>query len=374
MKNDKTEQIQTKAPKVTVLMAVYNGERFLREAVKSILNQTFRDFEFLIINDGSTDRTRYILASYDDHRIRIVDNEKNIGLTKSLNRGLAMARGEYVARQDADDRSHPSRLEKQVYFMDKHPDVVLLGTQGRIIDVHGRVIKRSCGHKALSSGAIIFQLLFQNPFTHTSTLFHRKTILERFDGYNERYRYNQDFELWSRVIHECPTANLPDRLVDYRRNPFSITILTPEKSEAFQRNFSMNVAVQRRNICRVLGSDYRWEDWPELWSLVNVPYIFSDRRQTIDPEVLLSTLSSIKQRFCEMYGDAMKDPEIRLIISNVYFGLADYFAPRMPRGALKIYRCGTLLSFFNGVRHLPKFAVKLLRLEFVYRRIAQDEV
>ncbi|MBN2301281.1 MAG: glycosyltransferase family 2 protein, partial [Lentisphaerae bacterium] len=96
-------------PKITVLMAVYNGERYVREAINSILGQTFADFEFLIINDGSTDHSRELISSYHDPRLRLIDNDHNLGLTKSLNRGIAAARGEYLARMDADDVSVPER-------------------------------------------------------------------------------------------------------------------------------------------------------------------------------------------------------------------------------------------------------------------------
>ncbi|HKQ33129.1 MAG TPA: glycosyltransferase family A protein, partial [Thermodesulfobacteriota bacterium] len=115
-------------PKVTVLMTVYNGEKFLNEAIDGILNQTFRDFEFLIINDGSTDGSREIIKSYKDPRINLVDNESNIGLTASLNRGLSLAGGEYIARQDADDISLPERLEKQISILERNPDIALLGS------------------------------------------------------------------------------------------------------------------------------------------------------------------------------------------------------------------------------------------------------
>jgi len=117
-----------KEPKVTVLMPVYNGEKYLNEAIDSILGQTFKDFKFLIINDGSTDGTADILKSYKDSRIKVTNNEKNIGLTKSLNKGLKMAKSEYIARMDADDISLPTRLQKQVEFMDSHPKVGVCGT------------------------------------------------------------------------------------------------------------------------------------------------------------------------------------------------------------------------------------------------------
>jgi len=115
-------------PKISVIMSVYNGEKYLREAIESILNQTFRDFEFIIINDGSTDKTSEILSSYNDPRIVIINNKRNIGLTKSLNKGLKMVKGEYIARQDADDVSLPERLERMVNFLDMNRDVGLLGS------------------------------------------------------------------------------------------------------------------------------------------------------------------------------------------------------------------------------------------------------
>ena len=129
-----------KNPKVTVLMSVYNGEKYLQEAIDSILEQTFKDFEFLIINDGSTDKTGEILESYHDLRIKIINNEKNIGLTKSLNKGLKLARGEYIARQDADDISMPERLEKEVEFLETHQDYAVVGAFAKIINKNSEIL------------------------------------------------------------------------------------------------------------------------------------------------------------------------------------------------------------------------------------------
>jgi glycosyltransferase involved in cell wall biosynthesis len=362
------EDIEPKDPQVTVLMAVYNGERFLSEALESILNQTFSDFEFLIINDGSVDGTRELLLSYADPRIRVVDNEQNIGLTKSLNRGLAMARGEYVARQDADDRSHPGRLEKQIEFLRRHPEVVLLGTQARTIDERGYVYSRLGELKAVSNVAIKLQLLFGNPFVHTSTMFQRKKVVEEFGGYNAEYRYNQDFELWSRIIANCRVANLPNVLVDCRRNPFSVTKFTPEKKEAFEINFRMNVGVQRRNIQLIFGDDPRLQDWPVLWALINVPYLRTDGREKADPELLLDMLACIRERFGEIYRGSLSDSEVRSIMAQVCFAIADYFGPRMAKAALKAYCIGMTESPTSAVRHLPRFILSLARLKPVAKR------
>ncbi|TNE70794.1 glycosyltransferase family 2 protein, partial [bacterium] len=119
------------SPVITCLMSVYNGEEFLREAMDSILDQTYTNFEFLIINDGSTDDTVPIIESYDDPRIRLIHNEVNIGLTKSLNKGIGLAKGEYIARMDADDISLPERFERQIEVL-LNSKIDICGTQGYV--------------------------------------------------------------------------------------------------------------------------------------------------------------------------------------------------------------------------------------------------
>src|SRR6266498_4162605 len=155
-------------PLVTVLMSVYNGERYLSEAIDSIINQTFADFEFVIINDGSTDSSREIINAYRDPRIRLVDNSQNIGLPKSLNLGLALARGEYVARQDADDISHPTRFEKQVEYLDDHGEVVVLGTRVWNMDESGRIYHSPLWDHSCTDVGIRWLCMFESPFTHSS--------------------------------------------------------------------------------------------------------------------------------------------------------------------------------------------------------------
>ena len=142
-------------PIVTVLMSVYNGERYLNEAIDSILAQTFTDFEFLIIDDASTDSTPKILHSYDDPRIRIVTNEENLGLTKSLNKGLALAQGEYIARMDADDISLPERLMMQLNFLIDNKTVPLVGSGAIMIDEDGKSI-----------GKMNLPILAEDNYTH----------------------------------------------------------------------------------------------------------------------------------------------------------------------------------------------------------------
>ena len=204
---------EMKKPKVTVLMSVYNGEKYLREAVDSILAQTFKDFEFIIINDGSTDKTAEILKSYKDARIKIVNNDKNIGLTKSLNKGLKMARGKYIARQDADDISFPKRLETQVRYLEEHKSIIAVGTCINRIDDYGETIGSFIF--PISPIDIRLNLLFGRwVFAHGSIMFCNSTINPI--RYDENVLYAQDYDLWLKLSRKFSMANIKELLYNLR--------------------------------------------------------------------------------------------------------------------------------------------------------------
>lgn len=215
-------------------MCVYNGERYLREAIESILRQTFTDFEFLIIDDGSTDASRSIVLSYDDPRIRLVVNETNIGLTKSLNKGLDLARGEYVARMDADDVSMPERLGRQVDFMDDNPGVWLLGSCSEFIDSTGTTCRRNSSR--LTREELYYRLNFGNVFPHSSVMFRRREVMT-IGGYDESFRRSQDYELWSRISSFGPVDMLKAVLIKWREADGNIS----SASRGSQRNDALRV-------------------------------------------------------------------------------------------------------------------------------------
>lgn len=202
------------SPEVSVLLPVYNGAADVERAVASILAQTYTDFELLIINDGSADNSADVLARFDDPRIRLV-HQDNCGLAATLNRGCVMAKGEFIARQDQDDLSHPTRLEKQVAYMRSNPDCALLGTWAEI-HVGDEPAGRSHEH-ATEHGLICFELLFNNPFVHSSVMFRRDVVLE-IGGYttDPARQPPEDYELWSRIARSYRVANLPEKLLIYR--------------------------------------------------------------------------------------------------------------------------------------------------------------
>ncbi len=209
-------------PKISVIMSVCNGEKYLKGAIESILNQTFRDFEFIIIDDSSTDRTPEILKEYarKNERIKIITNSENIGLTKSLNEAIKQAKGKYIARMDADDISEPERLEKQVQFMENNPEMVLCGTLGWIINKKGEKIKEK--NLKINYNEIKKKLLFNNQFIH-STLFLRKDILNKEGFYDESFEKSQDYDLVLRLASKYQVANLPIYLIRWRVDDKSLS-------------------------------------------------------------------------------------------------------------------------------------------------------
>lgn len=206
--------------RVTVLMPVYNGERFLREAVESVFAQTFTDFELLVVDDGSADETPRILEAIADPRLRVVRNETNRGVGFSLNRGLALATGEYVAQHDADDVSDRMRLACQVAHLDAHPDLALVASWYRKIDEAGRAL----GDRELPTtpAHIAWTLLLFCPFVHSTVIYRRPAVLD-VGGYDASLVYAHDYELWSRLCARYRAACLPLHLLAYRVSRASLT-------------------------------------------------------------------------------------------------------------------------------------------------------
>ncbi|GIV33726.1 MAG: hypothetical protein KatS3mg031_1261 [Chitinophagales bacterium] len=217
--------------KVTVLMPVYNAEKYLHEAIDSILTQTFTDFELLIINDGSTDKSRDIITSFTDRRIRLVDNATNLRLIATLNKGLELAGGELIARMDADDICLPQRLEKQVAFMDQHPEVGLCGTFLRTIGFE----KDYDITFATDHDAIKFRLFFDTHFPHPAAML-RKSVLDRHQlRFDKTFIHAEDFELWNRMAEVCRLAIIPEVLVLKRHHAAQISSVYTETQDKISR-------------------------------------------------------------------------------------------------------------------------------------------
>lgn len=322
-------------PKVSVVMSVYNGEKYLREAIDSILEQAFRDLEFVIVDDGSTDSTWAILASYNDPRIVLLRNEENIGLTRSLNKGLAVARGEYIARMDADDTSLPERLEKQVAYLDAHPGVGLIGTWVEIIGERGE--RLSVLRRPVAPLFVKWSLLFDNCLIH-STVMYRRALVEKLGGYDLLSFYAQDYELWSLMSFETQIAVLPEILVRWRSHSAGISAQKLTRQKAFASEISA------RTIRRLLKNDdidaETIENMRALWSKRYKPI----HRQSLEQvKIGIEQLLSI---FCEQHlsstvmSDVNRDSigrELdrlkRYALSQIYF-----------HTAIRYYRSGDMVA------------------------------
>ena len=218
---------QTGSPRVTVLMPVYNGEKYLVEAVDSILGQTYKDFEFLIINDGSTDKTVEIVQSYNDPRIRLVNNDENLQLAAALHRGLQLTGSEYIARMDCDDISFPERLSAQVDYLDNHPDVGALGSGFQIIDGDGKKIGAPVRFPS-EHGFLRWSLPFYSPIAHPTVLMRRPLLIEAGGYLSEvisgREKYSgEDYDLWRRLSKITRLANLRRPMIYLRKHGKNVT-------------------------------------------------------------------------------------------------------------------------------------------------------
>jgi glycosyltransferase involved in cell wall biosynthesis len=222
---------------VTVLMPVYNGQSYLEQAVESILRQTFKEFEFLIIDDGSTDKTPEILHSYSDERIRIIRQE-NQGVAAALRLGIDKAKGQYIARMDADDESLPPRLEIQKRFLDQNPEAVLGYGLHDLMNEQGDIIQNRQG-VGFSNGVTKWLLIWMNVFTHPSVIIRTKALRENQINYRLETNGAEDFDLWNRLSFCGDFLFIPEVLLKYRIHPNSVN--RRDLGERQFRSFSLVV-------------------------------------------------------------------------------------------------------------------------------------
>lgn len=222
---------------VSVIMSVFNGEKFLNKTISSILNQTYKNLEFIIIDDGSKDNSLSIVRDFAkrDNRVKLIKNSSNIGLTKSLNKAIDISKGKYIARQDVDDYSLSNRLEIQIKFLENNPEYAFCGSDMYVLQ------ERSAGIDSFDYERIIRELIIRNKFMH-STIIIKKQILELFGYYNEQFLYSQDYELWCRLLYKysVKAKNLKKKLV--------VRNIQPEK---LSKNRAKKFVIQQLNSIRV---------------------------------------------------------------------------------------------------------------------------
>jgi len=213
--------VSNKKPKVSVIMPFYNCEKYLDKAISSILNQTFQDFEFIIINDASTDRSDEIIQKYlTDKRIVYIKNRERKGIVYNLNKGIEIAKADIIARMDGDDISEPQRLEVQYQFLQRNPNIALVGCFVKLINEKGEICGRKI--KPITHEEIKKDILIYSPFIHP-TIMIRKDVFKKVAFYRKQYLWCEDIDLWYRIIFSgYEVANIPQYLYQYRRSDSSV--------------------------------------------------------------------------------------------------------------------------------------------------------
>lgn len=288
---------------ISVLLPVYNAEKYLNESIESILNQTFTDFELLIIDDGSTDKSWQIIQSFDDRRIQVIRNDKNLGLIKTLNKGINLAKGKYIARMDADDIASQQRLEKQFNFLEQNPQYALIGSQAKFIFEN-------------KSSNIIFEIptnddeipifsLFNCPFIHPSIMIRTEVLKEFY--YNEDFATAEDYELWTRILKKYKGSNIKEVLLSYRIHGNNISTIENHKQvESVRKIYQQNLSH--------IGISYTSEDLD----------IFLKTSASYHQNVTFNDLKSIKlwlikiQSFLQKEGIYKKE-SIQEVIKTIWF-------------------------------------------------------
>jgi len=302
-------------PRVSVLTTVRNGAPYLAAALESVQAQTYRDVEHVVVDDGSTDRTPEVLAAWEAPGRRVVRLERSSGHPAALNAGLAHVQGELVALLDADDVAHPRRLEREVEWLDRHPEISVVGSPAIVIDARGR----TTGFLGVPVGSALvrWESLFHPPFVASSVLIRREVVAgHRFD---ESVRIAEDYDLWTRLLADEDGDNIRSPLVRYRRHPAQTS--TAERPE----QVAMHDAVAGRALAlRLPEVDVPPELVPPLWRLATgTP--FEDGPTPIVAETLLA----LHRAFCARHGD---DPRVRRAVAAA-LARASGRDPRLRRDA-----------------------------------------
>jgi len=227
-------------PLISVLMPVYNGQQYVAEAIESILNQTYKNFELLIIDDGSSDNSEQIIKGFNDSRIVFIKNETNKGLIYTLNRGVGLANGTYIARMDADDISHTERFEKQLLEFQNDEKLVICGS---FIKMFGSGTERFIDYMPVSNAQILSSIFFSCPFAHPSVMLKKQALLQLNEIYREEYKHSEDYDLWSRLVFVGNSKNIPEFLLNYR-------VHDKQVSKVFEEHKYQSVAKIQHNILK----------------------------------------------------------------------------------------------------------------------------
>lgn len=268
---------------ITVLLPAYNAEMYISESIDSILSQTFRDFEFLIINDGSTDHTKEIILRYQDKRIRYIENRRNQGLVKTLNKGLYLANGNYIARMDADDLCSRDRLEKQLMYFERDKEVDILGTNLNLIGSNDHI------NYKLTNEENRIELLMAPPIAHPSVMIKKQSLIQHNLYYDKAALYSEDYKLWiDASLCGLSIKNIEEYLYCYRIHPEQVSSKYKEKQLimsnylriGYGKHFFNSIISgnEREYIAFILGLNRKNKDQSQCISLISEKLLDTNKK------------------------------------------------------------------------------------------------
>jgi glycosyltransferase involved in cell wall biosynthesis len=330
-------------PRISVVMPVYNNERYLRTAIESVLSQTFGDFEIIVISESDTSsESRSIIDSYADGRINHVRNESRLGMIESLNVGLSLAKGEFIARMDADDVCLPNRFALQFEYLNRHPDVGIVGTSCRIVDDSGSTL--SIDMRPGRAVLCRWMLLFGPPISHPSAMA-RTQVIRQIGGYDPSM-ICEDYDLWIRALEVTEIENMPEILLVRRVHDKSSTLLQQERVDCTHIGLSQRIlaSLLKRDIdvetVRLLKGDERGiesgSDAQRITGLLRELFEAFVKRYGVSPSDARMVRAEVAWRMCKL-GVSMfrRDPlvGIRILVAGLRFSRFSF--PHMARRVVR---------------------------------------
>lgn len=314
---------------ISIVMPVYNGEPYLKEAIESILNQTYTNFEFIIINDASTDKSEKTITQFKDNRIRYYKNKANLNIAKTLNRGLSLAKGKYIARMDQDDKSYPTRLQEQLTFMETNCNIGLCGTQ---ISFFGEA--NGIWPNKFSDEEIRTSLLYENVIAHPSVVIRRDILNNLEKWYDEDLVQAEDYDLWRRLLQVTQAVNIKRILLDYRIHNNNMS----SGGSSFKNRMSKIKDVRRYALETALEKPFNKIQsfiWNKLY----------DSNPKIGLLEFFIFIRIIKEVYSNIYRNEQYSKEVAIEFIEFYLNLAvcsqpfmgKVFLDKIPKSLLKIF-------------------------------------
>ena len=333
--------------KLTVLTAIYRDEKYILDAVQSVLGQTYTEYEYLIIDDHCVDRSREIVESIGDPRIRVIRTPENRGHGGALNYGLQFVQTEFVARLDADDVNvDPRRFEKQLAFLEANPGVAVVGAQVGYIDGKGRRLRSAEMARPTTEAGVAWTLIVSCPISHSTAMYRTTIVRDELGGYASGIRFGEDADLWLRAAQRYRITNLPERMVDYRIVPTSLTRTLSKVDRDRQRELLVDrfAETMERSLRMPIPSEWMVTFYDIYFPVAEVDAGTAARWADL--------LDRIYTRFLEVHPDAESDPAVREWRSHA-LALAAF-------GMVRERRMQSLRVLLKAVASHPRAALRLI--------------